>query len=163
MKILALDQSSRISGYAIFNNNKLEKSGTFTARAKDIDQRLEQIRIWVKTLIKAEDIEKVVLEDIQLENNIGNNVITYKMLAEVIGVITELLVELGLEYEIIAPSVWRKKLSLWAPNRAMCKQKAKDYVLAKYNLRTTEDTCDAICIGEATLNSSQKQIGFDWS
>jgi len=111
----------------------------------------------------SENIEKVFLEDIQLESNIGNNVSTYKTLAEVIGVITELLVELKIDYEILAPSVWRKRLSLWGADRATCKQRAKQYVKSKYKLNVSEDVCDAICIGEAGLNIEVKNIGFDWS
>ena len=163
MRILALDQSSKITGYAIFEENKLIKSGTYNATGSNLDYRLEKIRQWLNNIITVENIDKVFLEDIQLENNIGNNVSTYKILAEVIGVITELLVELKVDYEILASNVWRKRLSLWAPDRAACKQRAKQYVKTKYKLDVSEDTCDAICIGEAGLNTKIENTGFDWS
>lgn len=163
MKILALDQSSKITGYAIFEGNELIKSGIYTATGTKLDHRLEKIRQWLNNILLSENIEKVFLEDIQLENNIGNNVSTYKTLAEVIGVITELLVELKIDYEILAPSVWRKRLSLWGANRAACKQRAKQHVKDKYKLDVSEDICDAICIGEAGLNIEVKNIDFDWS
>jgi hypothetical protein len=45
-------------------------------------------------MVKEYNIDAVVLEDIQLETTVGNNVAVYKILAEVIGVITELLTEM---------------------------------------------------------------------
>ena len=42
------------------------------------------------------NIDEVIFEDIQLQDNIGNNVATFKTLAEVMGVIIELLTELNI-------------------------------------------------------------------
>ena len=44
MKVLALDQSSRITGYAIFDNNQLVTSGTFVTDDERIGHRLLEIR-----------------------------------------------------------------------------------------------------------------------
>lgn len=162
MRLLALDQSSRTTGYAIFEDQKLITQGTFTFTNNNPDLRLEQIRNKVISLIGEHQIDAVAIEDIQLESSVGNNVAVYKLLAEVIGVLVELFVELKINYEVIFPNTWRKQLSLWAPNRAACKKRAKDYVMKKYNLNVSEDTCDAICIGEAAL-TIMKPTGFDWS
>lgn len=163
MTILALDQSSRVSGYAIFKDNKLIDYNYFSFTNSDLDKRLERIRKKVKELIEQNKVDKVILEDIQMENNVSNNVVTYKALAEVIGVITELLVEMNIPYELILPNVWRKKLSISGYKRADCKQKARDYVKQTYNINTTEDICDAICIGTSVFSNKDLKADFDWA
>jgi hypothetical protein len=50
--ILALDQSSRITGYAIFIDNQLTASGTFTVSDDYIPDRLVKIRNKVISLIE---------------------------------------------------------------------------------------------------------------
>ena len=47
-----------------------------------------------------------------MEKGVGNNVVTFKALAEVIGVITELLVELKIPFKIIPSSTWRGGLDI---------------------------------------------------
>jgi hypothetical protein len=43
---------------------------------------------------------------------VASNVVTYKTLAEVIGVITELCAELKLPYELIHSSTWKSSLNI---------------------------------------------------
>ena len=64
MIILALDQSSQISGYSVFDGNKLIASGTFTASSNDVGKRFEYIRNKVNELIDKYKIEEIKLEDI---------------------------------------------------------------------------------------------------
>ena len=163
MRLLALDQSSRISGYAIFEDGKLINYDQFTFTNTDLGKRLERIRNKVYNLIKEYNIDEVILEDIQLENTVGNNVITYKALAEVIGVITELLTELKIKYSLISPSTWRKQLSILGYKRADCKLKAQNYVKMHYGIETSEDICDAICIGASQYNNTKLKADFDWA
>lgn len=66
MIILALDQSSQISGYSVFDGKKLIASGTFTASSNDVGKRFEYIRNKVNELIDKYKIEEIKLEDIQL-------------------------------------------------------------------------------------------------
>lgn len=67
MSLLALDQASRTSGFAIFDDeDKLVTFGTFTYDDEDIGIRLHKIRNKVKSLIEKYAITQVVFEDIQL-------------------------------------------------------------------------------------------------
>jgi hypothetical protein len=50
--ILALDQASRTSGYAVFQEDKLIASGTFTYEDDDFSLRLVKIRNKVIALIE---------------------------------------------------------------------------------------------------------------
>lgn len=120
-----------------------------------------KIRFKVQELINQYTIDKVILEDIQLQNNVPNNVQTYKALAEVQGVIIELLKELDIPYEIVLASSWKSSLGIKGRNRAEQKKNANEYVKKKLQLdkELKQDTADAICIGLHYIN----QQANDWT
>jgi Holliday junction resolvasome RuvABC endonuclease subunit len=66
MNLLALDQASRVSGYAIFIEGKLTKYGKFSFDDEDFGIRLMKIRNKVQEIIKEYSINQVIFEDIQL-------------------------------------------------------------------------------------------------
>ena len=78
-KLLALDQSSKITGYAIFDDDQLLTYGKFSLDDDDVGERLVKFRNKIQSLIIDNNINEVVFEDIQLQNNIINNVKTFKV------------------------------------------------------------------------------------
>ena len=64
MKLLALDQSSRITGWAVFDDNNLVDSGTFTCTNDNFGQRFVDIANTVFILIQTYGIDEVAIEDI---------------------------------------------------------------------------------------------------
>lgn len=102
MKILALDQASKITGYAIFEDDELVKYGKIDLQDNEIGPRLVQLRQSIRYLIAENQIEYVAFEDIQMQTSVGNNVKTFKVLANVFGVILELCEELKVKYEIVS-------------------------------------------------------------
>ena len=112
-RILSLDQSTRITGFAVFDNNSLIKVGKFDiSYSGDIGQRLVKFREKILSLIKEWNIDKVCFEEIQLQNNVINNVDTFKKLANVYGVLLETLVEIDMEYEIVSSNTWKSKCGI---------------------------------------------------
>lgn len=93
----------------------------------------------------------------------NNNVVTYKALAEVIGVITELLTELKIKYQLILPTVWRSRLKISGHLRADCKTKARNYIKEHFGIMPPEDQCEAICIGLSTKVKESSPKDFDWA
>ena len=165
MKILALDQASRTSGWSVFENGKLVTYGKFTVDDTDFGLRLQKIRNKVKSLIEAHNPDEVVFEDIQLQANQGNNVDTFKKLAEVFGVIYELLTELNISNRAVLSTVWKSKLKLLhgtGQKRESQKQEAQRWVVETYGVKPTQDESDAICIG-VWASLTQPEKGFDWS
>lgn len=152
--ILALDQSSRTSGYAIFQEGKLVNSGTFTYDDDDISLRLVKIRNKVISLIQQYEINKILLEDIQLQGQ-TNNVTTYKVLAEVLGVLEELSREMSIPHEIIHSQTWKSTLDIKGRDRATQKKNAQLYVLETYQKKVSQDESDAICIGSSYIQSKK--------
>ena len=165
MKILALDQASRTSGWSVFENGKLVTYGKFTVDDTDFGLRLQKIRNKVKSLIETHNPDEVVFEDIQLQADQGNNVDTFKKLAEVFGVIYELLTELNISNRAVLSTVWKSKLKLLhgtGQKRESQKREAQRWVVETYGVKPTQDECDAICIG-VWASLTQPEKGFDWS
>ena len=163
--LLALDQASLTSGFAVFKDDELFDYGKFTFSDNDIAERLVKIRNKVIELIDKYDINKVAFEDIQMQNS-TNNVQTFKVLAEVYGVILELLQEKKIDYVIISSNTWKSTLGIRGRARAEQKRNAQEFVLNTYNIKAIQDICDAICIGTHVIrNPGQTNAaeGFDWS
>ena len=161
MTILALDQASRTSGYSVFCDDQLIDSGTFTFTSDDMAKRLMAIRKKVEELINEYCIEKLILEDIQLQNNVASNVVTYKALAEVIGVIIELAAEKKLSYELVHSSSWKSELGIKGRTRPDQKRNAQVYVFETYGRNVSQDESDAICIGSYYINKNKSALNWD--
>ena len=106
-------------------------------------------------------LEEVVFEDIQLQNNVMNNVATFKALAEVFGVLHELFVDLKMPRTAVLSTVWKSSLGIKGKDRTAQKKVAQDWVVKTYNVKPTQDECDAICIG--AHYTKNKVETFDWS
>ena len=156
--ILALDQSSRVTGYAVFQDGVLIDSGTFTVTDDFIPNRLVKIRNEVIGLIQCHAIDKVLLEDIQLQTQI-NNVSTHKILAEVLGVLEELCAELKIDHELVHSQTWKSGLNIKGRDRATQKRNAQAFVAETFNKRVSQDESDAICIGSYYVK--QKKSAWD--
>ena len=100
--ILALDQSSNINGYAIFQNGQLIKYGLIKLGSGKLGKRLLKLKKEISNLIITYNITEILFEDIQLETRVTNNVKTYKTLSEVIGVLEEILTEMKIPYTIVS-------------------------------------------------------------
>lgn len=159
MKILALDQASRVTGWAIFDNAQLINSGTIVINPDyGLGERLHKLRNEVKDIIQTQNIEKVYLEDIYADGQHINNISTFKTLAEVFGVLFELCVDLKVPVEAVLAIKWKSVVGIKGRTRADQKKSAKQHVLEKYKIKASEDQADSICIGEYAII----QQSFNW-
>ena len=154
MFYLALDQALQTSGYAIFDNDKLVKWGTFSTKASDsIEERLYTIQQELTKLDQQYNIGYVFFEDTQKQVNLD----TYKRLCYVQSVIMLWCRNRGgIKYNVLSPSHWRKILKdkykiNWGRKREEQKQAALQWVQQEYSGNFTSDSADAICIGKAGL------------
>ena len=109
------------------------------------------------------DIDEVVFEDIQLQEMNGSREVglkTFKILAEVFGVVHELLTELQMDYTIVPPIVWKATFKIAGKGRAKEKKMAQEYVFNTYGIRCTEDEADATCIGAHVIKKQESE--FNW-
>ena len=161
MRLLALDQSSRVSGYAIFIDDKLETYGKIELKQDDVGERLVEFRKRVIGLIIDYDIDEVAFEDIYMDGHKVDNVSTFKVLAEVFGICDELFTEMEIKNTAVLAGTWKSTLGIKGKTRPEQKRNAQAYVKNKYNIDVIQDIVDAICIGEHIIQ--KKNSMFDWS
>lgn len=179
MILLALDQATRITGYAIFENDKLKTFGKIVTSQDDIGERLVTIREKIQELIEEYQVDTIIFEDIQLQEKVNgqqmiNNVQTFKKLAEVFGVVYELATELKIKNEAVLSSSWKSVLKIKGQQRTDQKRNACTYVQTQYSVKCSQDEADAICIGTYYLIKNKivqppkkttniPEETFDWS
>lgn len=147
MQILALDQSTACTGYAIFINQNLEKSGIFKPSG-ELFERIHKTKEYIKELIQNNSIDYVFIEDIQYQKNQK----TYKILANLQGVIIDLLIELEIPFEVVPPSRWKAWNQIGGKRREQQKENAKRKCQEIFKREVAEDEADAICIGLYALH-----------
>ena len=148
MRILALDQSSRVSGWAVFDGDTLIEYGKFDVSSiYELGERLHQIRLKVKNLIDKYEVDKVILEDIYMDGQRVNNVQTFKALAEVFGVLYELCIDINKPVDAVLAGTWKSGLGVKGKTRTEQKRSAQAWAQSHYNVKATQDESDAVCIG----------------
>ena len=153
-RILALDQATHTSGWAIFDDEHLVKYGKYTAKDNnDVNYRVADFKNYVINMIEFWQPDLVILEDIQLQqfgpkssNNI-QGVTTYKELAKLQGVLINLFIESNIDFEVAHTGTWREACGVKGKSRSERKKSAQLIVQDIYGVNPTQDEADAICIG----------------
>ena len=86
---------------------------------------------------------------------------TFKILAEVFGVVHELMTELDMDYTIVPPIVWKATFKIAGKGRSVEKKLAQKYVLTTYGIECTEDEAAATCIGAHIIKKQGSE--FNWA
>ena len=164
MRLLALDQASRGTGVAIFDDDKLVKYGTFEIKSnQELGKRLTQFLENLDKLYAAYHFDAVAYEDIQLQMG---NVETYKKLAYIQAMILFWCEKHEKNLYCLSPSHWRKILKdkygmSWGRKRVEQKQTAIDFIQEHYKKEVDSDTADAICIGcAANIEINKNKSAF---
>lgn len=164
MRLLALDQASRVTGVAIFDDDKLVKYGTFEIKSnQELGKRLTQFLENLDKLYAAYHFDAVAYEDIQLQMG---NVETYKKLAYIQAMILFWCEKHEKNLYCLSPSHWRKILKdkygmSWGRKRIEQKQTAIDFIQEHYEKEVDSDTADAICIGcAANIEINKNKSAF---
>lgn len=164
MRLLALDQASRVTGVAIFDDDKLIKYGTFEIKSnQELGKRLTQFLENLDKLYAAYHFDAIAYEDIQLQMG---NVETYKKLAYIQAMIFFWCEKHEKNLYCLSPSHWRKVLKdkygmSWGRKRAEQKQTAIDFIQEHYEKKVDSDTADAICIGcAANIEINKTESAF---
>lgn len=84
------------------------------------------------------------MEDIQYQYGA---VLTYKILAMLLGVIEVACNEANVKYEVVSPNVWRKYAGTAGKSRREEKMLSVAVVREKYGVKVSDDVAEAILIG----------------
>lgn len=154
MRILALDQSSRVSGWSIYDNDKLIDFGHFSIPSfLPVERKMNELMRQLCELHNKFEFAAIAFEDIQLQ---AGNVKTFKILSYMQAAIIIWCYDNDMSYKILAPSHWRSILKdnfhlSFGRKRTEQKQVAQEFVQNKFNITVTEDEADSICLGLAAV------------
>ena len=154
-RILALDAATNITGYAIYDDKVLVGFGTFKATSTfSATERINQVKNWLRAALKEWEPDFVGIENIQLqrygEKYADAQVKTFQTLANLQGVLLDIIFEACIDHELVRPSEWRSYCGIneGDTHRGAKKKQAQDKVKVWYSMDCTEDESDAICIGK---------------
>lgn len=155
-RILAIDQATHISGFAVYNNRDLVDYGIFTAEGKTEIARNVKIKQWMLSLIDTYDIDLVGLEGIQYQTQVG--VTTFETLARLQGLLMATCEEEGVSYKVAPTGTWRTHCGVKGTTRPDRKRSMQLLVEQWYDIKPTEDECDAIGIGKYFVDTNIPKV-----
>lgn len=146
--ILSIDLASRSVGIAYSQNGRIVRWKTIKAEDIDFRKRGHRITKEIAEIMKKGKVELVVLEDIYL--GLNSSILT--MLAELRGMLTYNVQEMGIELLIIPAVLWKNKFIDCPTTRA----EQKKYMMSKFYFFTGEtadsdDVADAYCMLKGLL------------
>ncbi len=159
MKLLALDQSARVTGWSYFEGMELKEYGSISLNKElSLQERVLKLYTEVEDLIEKFNIDTLAIEDIQMQIAVesqqkiygeGNivNVSTFKTLAQVQGALMLLAEKKGLELKVVSSSHWKSVCGIQGAGRTEQKRAAQIFIFNKYKVRPIQDICDSICLG----------------
>lgn len=149
--LIALDESTTCTGYAVFDDGELIEHGIFSFKSKDVLERVSLIMEEIEELIKTYKPDNIVIEDVQITMNAA----TAKSLLGLQFMIEVYAHKNNISCKTYRTTKWRKILGLSnsrSLDRKAKKQETIDYVKNKYGIEILkDDESDAIAIGTAYL------------
>ena len=158
MRIIALDQATHKTGYAIYEGTKLIKSGVFEAVGKEETARIHQIREWFGNIIEEYKPEFVGFEELV----VGGNFTTQRTLARLQGVLMDEAFARNVKSILCSPPSWRSTCGCKGTTRAIQKTNMIALVKKWYNIDVTDDEADAIGIGHHLVHKCVAQEIVNW-
>lgn len=156
-RVIGFDQATEKFGVSIFDNGNLVyyKLLTFTG---DLNMRLLKIQQMLEQDILVNwKPDYVVMEDIQYQSN---GLITFKVLAMLLGVVQTACSKHNVPFETVSPNVWRKYAGTCGKTRREEKLLSVAVVKEKYNITVSDDVAEAILIGRYGTMKHKKEISF---
>ena len=148
MNIIAFDQSSKLSGWSLFEDDKYSCSGVIDkSKIKDSDRRIGEMGLEICKKIQELKPDCVIIENVQQQAGVA----TVILLSRLQGFILGWCYAHNVRIEIIGPSQWRSTLSFRqgaGVKRKELKVQSIEYVKSNYGLDVSEDEAESICIND---------------
>lgn len=148
--LIAMDQSTRCSGYAVFENGEYVCSGVIDKSKSELDtyeRSFEMARdLW--RVMKKYKLQNLIIEEVSQQSNPKTVIILSRLQGMLIGYAEAH----GVKTHILLPSQWRKALGFKQGSkvkRAELKQQSIDFVKNNFNMDLSEDEAEAVGIASA--------------
>lgn len=155
-RLLALDQATKITGWALFSNGELLRFGAFETNLDNEIERDNEIKNWLINVIENWCVDSVALEGIQYEEKYG--ITTFATLARLQGILMSLLTEQGIPYRVCHTATWRNFCGVKGKTRSDRKRSMQLRVKEWYDVSVTDDCADAIGIGHYAYSTIKPKI-----
>ena len=168
MKILALDLSTKSSGWAYFEEGGLIDHGCITSASTDLIKRIYKMKDGIAEILTKYPVNKIIVEEVRPEGGYGvGNTKTHRALMWLQAATAFLLYEKfpNINIDYIYPSSWRATLGIKngrGIKRTTLKEADIQFVKDKYNIEVNDDEADAICIGLAQYKQ-QDDNEINWT
>ena len=159
-RVLGIDQATHTSGFSIFDNGKLIRSGIYIAEDEsDEIERDKEIANWLINMIDIWEPDIIGFEDIQLQqfNNSIVGITTYKVLAHLQGILFFVCNTYGIDYKVCPPATWRSHCQVKGRTKVDKKRSMQLLVKQWYDITITDDEADAIGIGKYVADTTFKK------
>ncbi len=144
MRILALDQSTKHTGWSLWQNKGLLKYGVLDTDEKASPFiRMQDMGKQISNLIRRAKPDHVVIEQVQFQRNYK----VYSQLSQLQGVIMQILFERNIAFTLVEPTRWRAFDGIKNRRREETKAAAIQAVKDRFYIEVSEDTAEAIGIG----------------
>ncbi len=166
-RILALDAATKVTGYAIYDNDNLVFYGTFKVdETLETTERINIVKKWLEDVIKNYQPNFIGIENVQLQSFGGKGnfqVELYRVLANLQGVLVDTIFENKIDYALAYATEWRRYCGVGeGKGRENKKKQAQEKVALWYNKNCTQDEADAICLGKYFCNWLKQKRISDW-
>jgi Holliday junction resolvasome RuvABC endonuclease subunit len=146
-RVLAFDQATHVSGWSVFDGDRLIAYGVFKAEeSKNVATRILEVRNWVLNMVYNWQPDLVGIEDIQFQQY-GGGVLTFKTLAHLQGVLINAFTERNIKHVVCSVSTWRNKCGVTGKSKSDRKRSMQLKVKDRFDVTVTDDEADAIGIG----------------
>lgn len=156
--VLALDASTKATGWAIYKGKELTAHGVITAGSNNKWKRIEKMSTEIEKLIEEYSVSEVIIEEILLED-IHHNYNVFKALMYLQGEICHMLDKHKMVPEFVEASHWRKCCGIQTGRgvvRTSLKTMDIAFVRKQFGLNVSDDEADAIGIGFSKTNPPLK-------
>ena len=154
-RVLALDQATHNTGWAIFDGDQLIKYGIFETSTEKEIERFHQVKEWLISMIENWKPDIIGIEGIQYQKNFG--VTTFQTLARLQGILMELCFEMKVPFEICPTNTWRAHCGVKGQSRSDKKASMQRLIKDWFDISLSDDAADAIGIGKYVAETHKKR------
>ena len=166
-RILALDAATNVTGYALYDDKALVNYGIYkTSSSLPATERINQVKNWLKAVLKEWEPDFVGIENIQLQHygkqgsQLAMQVKTFQTLANLQGVLLDTIFEASVDSDLVYSKEWRSYCGIadGDQHRDAQKKAAQAKVKVWYDINCSDDEADAICIGKYFCSKLKSKV-----
>lgn len=161
MYLLALDASTKATGFAVFKDKDLLVCNCITASSTDLYKRIHKMVDSILTIVEQMGINQIVMEEVIPDHSKNTNTFRALMYLQALIHIEMHDKHPDVQIDMVYPSSWRSVCGIEdgrGSKREQKKQKDIAFANATYGLSlTNDDTADAVCIGYAYLHPKKEK------